>query len=208
VFTQRVGVGREPVGVEVGEFVEPVVAALVRDVAVEPRGRADHVHEPVGERGGEPFVFAVVEHHRPRADPPGSVHRRRVDLTDDHIRPSLAGEFGHPAAPFDEFFDPRQRPRTRAGGDDVRQVERVEQRRRHVLLPRRDGHLVALVLERRRRRGEQVDERRVGDVEHDSHGFHPGSEPRWSAVRSRSPNRSRESRHRKVRSSNSETRVA
>jgi len=68
VSLQRRRIGREPVWVEVREFVEPVVSALIRHLAVESRRCTDHVREPVCEACDESLVLAVVEHHRARTD--------------------------------------------------------------------------------------------------------------------------------------------
>jgi len=92
VSLQRRRIRREPVRVEVREFVEPVVSALIRHVAVESRRCTDHVREPVREACDESLVLAVVEHHRARTDEAGRVDRRWIDLTHDHVRIDSAGK--------------------------------------------------------------------------------------------------------------------
>lgn len=95
---------------EVREFVEPVVSPLVRYVTVESRGSTDYVGEPVSEARSEPFVLAVVEHHRASIDETGGVNRRGIDLAHDHVRIDAAGESKESDLAFDEFPDPRERP--------------------------------------------------------------------------------------------------
>jgi len=93
------------------------------------------------------------------------VDRRWIDLTHDHVRIDSAGKSNETDLSFEKFSDPRERPRSRVRHHRVRDAGGVEQIRRHVLLPRCDGYVVAARFERLGGGGEQVDQRRMRHVE-------------------------------------------
>ena len=167
---EPIGVRRKAVRVEVGEFVEAVVAALLlAEVALVAGRRTDHVGEGVSDAPGEADHLAVVEDHAWTAEHGGRVRRGRVQPAHHHVRIERPCHREHPELPATPLREQSEFRLAFGRERDVWNPVGVQQRRGHVLLARGDTDGVASFLELNDRVAKQVDVCRVRDVNEDTH---------------------------------------